>query len=67
MSVADTYAITVLRDAIDDMVARCDLVPLEVFTLRLFLDEAEKTAEPANYKRRITMVGRAVDFVDATR
>lgn len=63
--VGDAYAIAVLRDAVNDLVADSKLTPLQSYTLRLFLDECEKTAEQANYDRRIAIVGRTVDVMEA--
>ncbi|MCP8893920.1 hypothetical protein KYK29_03190 [Shinella daejeonensis] len=65
MSAADTYAVTVLRDAVETAIMEGRLSPLQSFTMRLFLSEMEKTAEPANYHRRANIVGRFVDAVEA--
>lgn len=63
--VGDAYAIAVFRDAVNDLVADAKLSPLQVYAFRLFLDECEKTEEQPNYDRRIAMVGRTVDAMEA--
>lgn len=67
MNAGERYAVAVMRQLADELLQEGKMTSAAVFTTRLFLDEMEKTAEPANYSRRFEFVARGLEVMETRR